>query len=187
MRAWSSTSISSPNSFATACARAFEPRGEADRLHVARAQGAHGRTRELRDLGGAVVGALADADEQQSPGLRPAARSREVQVDGLALLALQLLGFENRADEAARRRVEVFQESFVGLLVFEDGDGQGLHVRVGGAPAARLNVHSLFLLSSFTLSRAPSTGRASRAPGCGASPSRACRTTFYHEPRLFQI
>ena len=44
-------------------------------LHVARAQGADGGPGELRDLRGAVVRAVADADEQQAFGLRPAART----------------------------------------------------------------------------------------------------------------
>src|SRR5919205_186794 len=117
MRAWSSTSMSSPNWLAI------------------------GGARELRDLRRAVVRALADADEQEPARLRPTARGGQVQVDRLALLALQLLGFDDGADEPARGVVDLFEEALVRLLVLKHGHGQSLHVGLGEGAAARLNVH----------------------------------------------
>ena len=116
---------------------------------------ADGRARELRDLRHAVVGAFADADQQEAARARAVARRGQVQVDRLALLALQLLGFEDGADEAAGGRVEVFEEALVGLLVLEDGDGQGLHVGVAGAPRGGFDIHALIRLPPVSFCRAP--------------------------------
>src|SRR3954464_15011703 len=70
-------------------------------------------------------------------------------VDRFAFLALQLLRLDDRMDDPARGLVQFLQNAFVGLLVFEDRDRQGLNVLLPVTARACLHIHKIVPLRSL--------------------------------------